>query len=227
MIVLTEDGSPTILSPLYGEHYHSIHGARQESEHIFVRAGLLHRLEISDHPQTLHVFEVGFGTGLNALLTLRESRRIGCPIHYSTIEKYPLRPEVYRDIHFSVGMPEADNCLQELHRAPWNTDCTITPTFTLHKEEADLTTFPFSSPIDLIYFDAFSPETQPELWTEELFCRLAAACRPGAVLVTYCAKGEIRRRLMRAGFSMERLPGPPGKREILRGTYNVIGKAII
>ena len=219
MIVLTEDGSPTILSPHYGEYYHSIHGACRESEHVFVHTGLLHRLESFDPSGTLYLFEVGFGTALNALLTLREQRCRGLSIHYSAIEKFPLERDVYEHLRFSVGMADEDKLLQSLHHASWGMDCEICPGFTLHKIASDLTDFTFRKPIDLIYFDAFSPEAQPELWSEEIFTRMVAACRSGAVLATYCAKGEIRRRLTRAGFHMERLPGPPGKREILRATY--------
>lgn len=220
MIVYTEDGSPTILSSHYGEHYHSIHGARAESEHIFIRCGLLHRLGTWERTEELHLFEVGFGTGLNTLLTLREQQTSHLKLRYSTIEKYPLGEEVYNHLHFSVDLPEEDTLLQALHRAPWGEDKVLQAGFTLHKYADDLTAFAFPPDIDLIYFDAFSPDTQPDLWSEDVFARLAASCRPGAVLVTYCAKGEVRRRLARTGFRMKRLAGPPGKREILRATYS-------
>lgn len=215
-LATTEDGSLTLYAPTFGEHYHSTHGARQESLHIFLQLGLAHRLETwPKEKRPLRLFEVGLGTGLNALLTLTESQRRAAPIHYYSIERYPLVPEVYQALRYD-GLSDAD--LRAIHAAPWGEDIPLTPAFTLHKIEGDLTQEPFPAALDLIYFDAFSPESQPELWSEEIFARLFVACAPGAVLTTYCAKGEVRRRLQRAGFLVERLPGPPGKREVLRAT---------
>lgn len=215
-LATTEDGSLTLFAPTFGEHYHSTHGARQESEHIFLRLGLLHRLEgmpMTDRP--LRLFEVGLGTGLNALLTKVAVEQAKCPLCYYSIERYPLEEELANQLNYS-DLPTED--LRAIHEAPWGEDISLSPYFTLHKIQGDLTISLFPVGLDLIYFDAFSPESQPELWEEGVFRRLFEASSPGAVLTTYCAKGEVRRRLQRAGFLVERLPGPPGKREVLRAT---------
>ena len=215
-LATTEDGSLTLFAPTFGEHYHSTHGARQESEHIFLRLGLLHRLEgipMTDRP--LRLFEVGLGTGLNALLTKVAVEQVKRPLCYYSIERYPLEEELANQLAYS-DLPTED--LRAIHGAPWGEDISLSPYFTLHKIQGDLTTSSFPAGLDLIYFDAFSPESQPELWEEGIFRRLFEASSPGAVLTTYCAKGEVRRRLQRAGFLVERLAGPPGKREVLRAT---------
>lgn len=214
----TEDGSLTLYNPIIGEHYHSTHGALQESRHIFIGYGLLPQLQ-SKPACALRILEVGFGTGLNALLSWQEATRTACPIDYTSLELYPLAADVYEQLSFAIE-PQADTDarLQQLHRAPWDERCILDECFTLYKRQADLCSAELGRGYDLIYFDAFSPESQPELWSEEIFTRLVHAANSGAVLVTYCAKGEVRRRLQRAGFVVERLAGPPGKREVLRGT---------
>ena len=163
--------------------------------------------------------EVGFGTGLNALLTALLAEELQQPIRYTTLEKYPIGEDVYSCLHYDLSTEiQGDTLLQLLHSSPWGEDVPLSPTFTLHKVHTDLTTYLPPEGIDVIYYDAFSPEAQPELWDEVLFHRLYAAARAGAKLTTYCAKGEVRRRLQRAGFAVERLAGPPGKREVLRAT---------
>lgn len=206
----TADGSPTLYQPALGEYYHSVHGAWAESSLIFLAYGLEHRAEQTQRP--LHVLEVGFGTGLNALLTALWAEHSGRSVHYTTLEKYPLPPEVYAQLSY----PQGAELFPRLHAAPWDEPCALTPRLTIEKRRADLTACPLPGGIDVVYFDAFSPEAQPELWSEEIFRALFAACAPGAILTTYCAKGEVRRRLTRAGFTPERLAGPPGKRHVLR-----------
>lgn len=216
LLRMTEDGSPTLYHEALGEHYHSTHGALQESRHIFIGYGLLPALS-EPRREPLRVLEVGFGTGLNALLTRLEAARCGAPIDYTTLELYPIEPEVYRLLNFDLEpRAEAAELLLRLHQAPWDEPYPLDEWMTLHKRQADLLSVELGQGYDLIYFDAFSPETQPELWAEEVFARLAEASAPGAILATYCAKGEVRRRLQRSGFLVERLPGPPGKREVLR-----------
>lgn len=240
----TEDGSLTLYTPRFGEHYHSTHGAVQESAHIYLGLGLRQRLEHWAEPEAvaLRCFEVGFGTGLNALLSWREAERSHRLIHYYSIERYPIPAELYHQLHYelstadalstvggleqhsaSEGAPlgcleDSHSALMRLHEAAWDEDVTLSRYFVLHKISGDLNALPFPSALDLVYYDAFSPESQPELWCEELFAQLRHCCRLGAILTTYCAKGEVRRRLERSGFSVERLPGPPGKREVLRAT---------
>lgn len=215
----TEDGSPTLYNPLFGEHYHSIHGAVQESMHIFIEAGLHSWLKNSTK-QSLHILEVGFGTGLNALLTALDEQSQELPLHYTSLELYPIQEEIYSQLHFDIKHRDSDKCLQELHSTAWNTAISLqcNPYFTLEKRHCALQNFSATHPIDLIYFDAFSPEVQEELWDEAIFKVLYDKSHSGAIIVTYCAKGEVRRRLQRAGWQVERLAGPPGKREMLRGT---------
>lgn len=218
-IELTEDGSLTLFAPSFGEYYHSTHGAVQESLHIYIGmawADRLHALRGADTP--LRLFEVGFGTGLNALLTYQMAEAERIPVHYYSIEKYPVAPEVYEALHYEgvTGPLDSAEVLHALHSAPWGKAVQLSPFFTLEKLHGDLTECHFPEGLSVIYYDAFSPDSQPELWAEELFARLFAASLPEAVLTTYCAKGEVRRRLQRAGFLVERLPGPPGKREVLR-----------
>lgn len=215
----TQDGSPTLYNVTLGEHYHSVHGALQESLHIFLGAGLTHRS--AEGASTLSVLEVGFGTGLNALLTLLYAEDKQRQIRYTTLERYPISLELAEGLHFDVGgytTDEVRRYTQALHAAPWNTPMQVTPHFSICKQQCDLRDYEPDDAFDIIYFDAFSPETQPELWTEEIFQRLYSATAPQGVLTTYCAKGEVRRRMQRVGYTVERLPGPKGKREILRAT---------
>lgn len=210
-IETTNDGSNTLYVKEIDEHYHSIKGALTESQHIFINCGLK---EIQN--DKIDIFEVGFGTGLNAILTLLngESKHIS----YTTIEKFPLPLEIINRIHYSSIFNEEEYSLyRQLHESQWNEYVEISKDFTLKKIQSDLTTHSFSNNYDLVYFDAFSPEKQPEMWEEEIFNKIFNCLRPGGVLVTYCAKGEIRRRMQKVGFTVERLAGPPnGKREILR-----------
>lgn len=214
ILTQTADGSATLFVPALDEHYHSVKGAGTESQHIFIEMGLRHALAgRREHEGALRVFEVGFGTGLNALLTLEETERSGVMVDYTAVELYPLTWDEVAPLGYS-NHPLFRRC----HEVAWGEPVRLTPTFSLQKLHADLLTLSLPE-ADVVYFDAFSPEKQPELWSESLFCRLRQALRPGAVLTTYCAKGEVRRRLQRAGFRVERLPGPPGgKREILRAT---------
>lgn len=214
IIEQTEDGSATLYVPELNEHYHSVKGARTESQHIFIDMGL--KASAASCPQVL---EAGFGTGLNALLTLQEAERSGRPVRYTGIELYPLAwPEV-EALHYSD-----DPRLRLLHEAPWETEVQLTPTFRLLKLRRDLTVWQAEDehpPLrcDVVYFDAFAPEKQPALWMPDVFRNLYRSLTPGGILTTYCAKGAVRRLMLDIGFRMERLPGPPGgKREILRAT---------
>ena len=215
----TEDGSLTLYTPRFREHYHSTHGAVQESRHIYTGLALEGRLATwhQDKERPLRLFEVGLGTGLNALLTALIANKEQIPIHYTSIEKYPLAEEVFHHLSYEDIVGEgSDELLRRLHESPWGEDVCITPFFTLHKVLGDLTDYTFPQALDVVYYDAFSPEAQPELWEERLFLSLYDAMNCQATLATYCAKGVVRRALQHAGFSVERLPGPPGKREVLR-----------
>lgn len=214
LLQTTADGSHTLYLPAMDEHYHSINGAIGESEHIFVNAGLrsLTRREI-------RILEIGFGTGLNAFLTLREvMANLDWRVVYFAVELYPLPFELATRLNYAgLAWPEGESLFLDLHRAEWGKPTQITDRFVLHKIEGDANRVSLPDGIDLVYMDAFAPEKQPEMWNAALYRRLADAMVPGATLVTYCSKGDVRRGLRDVGLFMERLPGPPGKRHILRG----------
>lgn len=208
----TGDGSSTVFSSIFGETYHSIHGAIAESMHVFINAGLLISLKTQ-----LNIFEVGFGTGLNAFLTATVAEKSNLKIKYQSLEKFPISIDIIKNLEYP-GLLIANNLIfTALHTSPWNKETQITPNFSLHKLYGDLLEIDIPKNIDLVYFDAFSPESQPELWSENVFRKLYDNMNPGGIIVTYCAKGIVRRTLRDIGFTMERLAGPPPKREMLRG----------
>jgi len=213
-IISTADGSKTLYVPELDEQYHSVNGALTESEHVFLKNGYLHH-----QANPVSVFEVGFGTGLNALLTVLKANELKRHTTYISIEKYPLEEREVMQLEYgNLFSDSATTLFKKLHAVSWNKKVKISEFFTLHKIKVDLSTFQFEqNAYDVIYFDAFAPDKQPKLWTPEIFDRLAAACRSGATFVTYSAKGVIRRQLISSGFEVERLPGPPGKRQMLRG----------
>jgi tRNA U34 5-methylaminomethyl-2-thiouridine-forming methyltransferase MnmC len=211
-LIITEDGSHSLFVPAIDECYHSTHGAVQESKHIFIEAALKQCAK-----KEIRVLEIGFGTGLNAFLTMIEAGRSNKNIHYTSLEKYPV--EVEKALHLNYPEVVLDgnrNSFELMHASVWGMEVQIDSNFWLTKIEADFTQFNFNEMFDVVYFDAFSPEKQPEMWSQELFEKIIIQCNPGAVLTTYCAKGVVRRAMQSAGFQVERLPGPPGKRQILR-----------
>jgi len=213
--VLTDDGSTTLFIPELNEHYHSIHGAVQESLHIFIREGYE---QMRNFPA--RIFEAGLGTGLNAFLTYLASERNGSSVHYLAVEKYPLEDHFVRLLNYPEKTdPAKAEIFYAMHDAPWDQDFRISDHFTLHKMKGDLQELQLPDrSIDLVYFDAFSPAAQPELWTEKIFQMLNRSMKQGASLVTYSVKGSVTRALKAAGFTLEKLPGPPGKREMTRAT---------
>ena len=213
-IIITEDGSTTLYIPELNEHYHSIHGAIQESTHIFIKAGIEYYGQ-----KDIRILEAGFGTGLSAYLSLLRSEELQLPLDYHSVEKYPLPPEEVNRLHYPDQLPAADpGSFAMLHDAPWDCGEQITPLFHLHKYRTDFRSIQFQARFDIVYFDAFNPEVQPHLWTPEVFSRFAQALKPGGILVTYCVKGIVKQALREVGFTLKRLPGPPGKREMLRAT---------
>ena len=213
-IIITEDGSTTLYIPELNEHYHSIHGAIQESTHIFIKAGIEYYGQ-----KDIRILEAGFGTGLNAYLSLLRSEELQLPLDYHSVEKYPLPPEEVNRLHYPDQLPAADpGSFAMLHDAPWDCGEQITPLFHLHKYRTDFRSIQFQARFDIVYFDAFNPEVQPHLWTPEVFSRFAQALKPGGILVTYCVKGIVKQALREVGFTLKRLPGHPGKREMLRAT---------
>lgn len=216
-IIITADGSRTIHVPELDEHYHSIYGARTESEHIFIRHALQRRLEDGLRGQ-LQLLEVGFGTGLNALLTLLHQLNSPTPysIKYITYELYPLEEKSINQLFSDSLSSEEWEWMIQLHSAPWDREVMINPQFILHKVKEDLTSCDLPKGNDIIFMDAFAPEKTPSLWTPAFLKSLYESANQGAWLSTYCAKGIIRRTLQEVGFEVYRVAGPPhGKREIL------------
>lgn len=212
-IIVTEDGSHTLYNEAVDEYYHSIHGARQESDYIFIQRALMHH----QPTHSLSILEVGLGTALNAFLTCLQAEKEKLPIHYRAIERYPLASILAQKLNYAHS-DEEKLLFDQIHQSAWGESVILTPYFTLHKEQADLQSWQCEEKYDLIYFDAFSPGKQPELWSETIFEKLYQCTRNEGILITYCAKGIVRRALLQAGYSVERIPGPPGKREILRAT---------
>jgi tRNA U34 5-methylaminomethyl-2-thiouridine-forming methyltransferase MnmC len=210
-LVITSDGSHTLFVPELNEHYHSIHGAVQESEHIFIKAGYE-----KCKADPVHIFEAGFGTGLNALLTAVRSIIDNREVFYTSVEKYPVMDDLIKSLnHHEYAGPDGKRVFELIHSSPWGEMKCIFNKFNLLKQEGDLTDFIPAYPIDLVYFDAFGPDKQPSMWTREIFSNIASFMRSGGILVTYSAKGEVKRNLRSVGFDVKLLPGPPGKREII------------
>jgi len=210
----TADGSHTIFIPELGEHYHSIHGSINESLHVFIENGLK-RVRASK----IRILEVGFGTGLNALLTCLNSQSSESQIYYESWEKYPLKPEEYQILNFADYLGGNHRLLLQLHEAPWEVPSQITDHFTLIKRAGDIRNFNSDHLFDLVYFDAFGPAIQPDLWSRAVFSSIAQTLEDEAILVTYSVKGQIRRNLKEAGFRATKVPGPKGKREITVAYY--------
>lgn len=219
-IITTKDGSHSLFSEEYNEVYHSQNGAIQESRHVFIDSGLKHALQIfSDKKNKLKIFEVGFGTGLNALLTLIAAKQHEADIYYETIERYPVPLEVIKELNYTQLLENEKYRppFHSMHLSNWNEEHTITPFFTFKKNENSFPDFQLSpNTFHLIYFDAFAPENQPEMWTLEMMKKIYQALVPNGILVTYCSKSTFRKTLVAAGFTIEKLPGPPGKREMIR-----------
>lgn len=213
-IKITEDGSHTIYIPELNEHYHSTHGAIQEAIHVYINAGL----HFSDK-NPIRILEIGFGTGLNAYLTLVEAENNKRSIVYHSLERYPVDEEQLKVLNYPEQIDFYNKGLfKKLHEVDWNKASEISDNFELKKINGDLKTIDIKDKYDLIYFDAFAPDIQPDLWTEEIFKKLYKCTNSNAILVTYCSKGIVKRALRASGFEVKRLAGPPGKHHILRAT---------
>ena len=209
---ITEDGSHTMFVKGLDEPYHSTHGALQESMHVFIKQGLL-----TVKQSSVRILELGFGTGLNALLTLSQSISLKLDIFYHAVEKYPLMEHEYKQLNYEKLVDHLPKgALHRIHSCPWGEPVQISDRFTLYKEEADFRSMKLSPNINLVYFDAFSPDKQPELWTHEVIGAVGHVSDPGAILVTYSSKGVVRRTLTSCGFAVNKVAGPPGKREMVR-----------
>lgn len=214
-IVATNDGSASVFSEKFNQQYHSLHGAIQESMHVFINAGLHFKIKSLNE---ISILEIGFGTGLNALLTLNEAIKSNTKINFTTIEKYPLDNDIIERLNygFIISMDNSSALLNQMHACEWNSLTLISNEFYLKKVKLDFENIDFINEFDIIYFDAFAPNAQPELWTISMFEKMYNALKTNGILVTYCAKGEVKRNLKVAGFQIESLPGPVGKREMTR-----------
>jgi len=208
-IIMTGDGSHSIFVPQLGDHYHSVHGSLTESRHIFIENGF-RRVGSSG----ASILEIGFGTGLNALLTLVESKATGTTVYYEAWEKYPLTREEARSLNYGELVCAGEDYFQQLHDAPWETETRILNHFALLKRNGDIRDLSSSIHFNLVYFDAFGPDFQPELWEPEIFRKIHTVMSASSWLVTYSAKGQVRRNMRQAGFEVVKVPGPPHKREI-------------
>ena len=228
-LITTADGSHSLYVKDLDEHYHSIHGAIQEAVHVFIKTGL-HHLHNKDYDE-INILEIGFGTGLNALLTCLEAENLKVKINYTALEAFPLEDKLLNELNYVELVAATNNemnqvrhdiggIFQQLHSSEWEKNIPISPYFTLHKIKNTLQEVQFKNSFDIIYFDAFGPRVQPEMWTEELFSKIYSATKQNGCLVTYCAKGEVKRILKKVGYTVETLPGPPRKREMVRGTKN-------
>lgn len=212
-IIVTGDNSKTLLIPHLNETYHSTHGAFNEAMHVFIQHGLRYA---EGKEGTIKILEMGLGTGLNALLTSIHAQN---SVEYTALEKYPLAIATVNELSYKtiINNNEVEEFLTELHNAPWDGLTKINSTFQLKKIKADLIEIDLKpKEYDLIYFDAFGPRVQPDLWSKEIMVKLYKSLKSGGTLVTYCAQGQFKRNLKSAGFVVESFPGPPGKREMTR-----------
>lgn len=211
-LIISNDGSHTLYLPEMDETYHSRHGAVQEALHVFIENGLIYK---SRDRKNINILEIGWGTGLNSLLTYKAAKQLGLNIKYTGIEKYPVPLEVLEQLNYKDW--NEDDFLEKVYRSDWEKFVSIFEGFDLRKIANDVRSLEFDKEFDLVYFDAFGPRAQCEMWEKDVFDIIFRSMRSGGVFVTYCAKGQVRRDLQESGFIMERLPGPPGKREMLRG----------
>jgi tRNA U34 5-methylaminomethyl-2-thiouridine-forming methyltransferase MnmC len=218
--IMTEDGSHTFYVPELDEYYHSIHGAIQESMHVFINAGLRFLPE-----KKIRIFEMGFGTGLNALLTLIDAFNNQLSVEYYSIEAYPVSIENAKKLNYTqqLNAQQFQDLFLKMHEAEWNKTIKISENFSLHKiyGKIENTDPDFIPPCNLVYYDAFAPSAQPQLWDESVLQKTYNLMGPSGVLTTYCAKGSFKRTLKAIGFTIEALPGPARKREITRATKNL------
>lgn len=216
-IITTADGSTTIQIEDWNEQYHSLHGAIQEAKHVFIKHGL-HYIDNNE----LSILEIGFGTGLNAFITLLEAEKLQKNINYVGVEAYPVNSEEIAALNYIQQLQAESHAefFQLMHTITWEKENEITSYFTLTIQQKLFTEITDKAAFDLIYFDAFGARVQPELWTEAIFKLMFDALKPNGVLVTYAAMGSVRRAMLSVGFTVEKLQGPPGKREMLRARKN-------
>lgn len=217
-IIRTEDGSHSLFDEVLNETYHSTRGARGESIHVFIKEGLKHYCEKSVQKE-IKILEVGLGTGLNAFLSALEAEKIDGKLHFTSLEPFPVAPEFFHQFNYATTVTEKELFLT-IHECAWEQEIALTPYFSLLKTKATLENNGLQPGFDLIYFDAFAPSKQPEVWTLDNLKKCFDLLKKGGVLTTYCAQGQFKRNLTTAGFSIETLQGAMGKKEMVRATKN-------
>lgn len=212
-VIITSDGSSTIHLPEWNEQYHSKHGAIQEAIHVFIKSGL----DLFAN-KSISILEIGFGTGLNSFITFLEAEKRNLVVDYVGVEAYPVTLEEINKLNYVSELNAEENAeiFQNIHHQKWGEKNEILKNFHLTKRQQFFNEIKDENAFDLIYFDAFGARVQPELWTEDIFNIMFKSLKKEGVLVTYSAKGSVRRAMQSVGFTVERLPGPPGKREMLR-----------
>ncbi|MFV0502200.1 MAG: tRNA (5-methylaminomethyl-2-thiouridine)(34)-methyltransferase MnmD [Bacteroidales bacterium] len=215
-IIITEDGSSSLRRKDLGEGYHSSHGAIAESMHIFINSALNYYKDLNPNQNRINILEIGFGTGLNALLSLSYCQENNIEIYYQSVEKYPLSYDIISKLNYGILVSNQEDFLK-LHNTDWQKEEKIGENFILEKIEGNGENLDYKEDFfDIIYFDAFAPQFEENLWRERMFAKLYSSLKTGGILSTYCCKGDVKRALKSSGFKIEKLPGPKGKREILR-----------
>ncbi len=214
---ITADGSHTLVVPGLDVTYHSVYGALQESRHVYIQSGL-HYLLSQSNPASVNILEVGFGTGLNALLSFLDAEQKSLNVYYQALEPFPLTAAEWMGLNYCalLNCPGSEAVFNEMHRSSCDTALTLSPSFSLYRDLSKVQEFRSPRSFNLLYYDAFAPAVQPELWTREVFKKLFDCMEPGGVLVTYCSKGAVRRAMNEAGFIVGKISGAAGKREIIR-----------
>lgn len=217
-IITTEDGSHSLFDEELNETYHSTRGARGESMHVFIREGLEHWLS-GNQAEEIKILEIGLGTGLNAFLTTQFANQHNQKIHFTSLEPFPIEKEIYQNLNFFQSEEER-GLLLKIHESDWEKESRISSNFILQKTKSKLEDFITSNSFHIIYFDAFAPSKQPEVWSLENLKKCFSLLDRGGILTTYCAQGQFKRNLIEAGFKVETLQGAMGKKEMVRGVKN-------
>ncbi len=217
-IFTTEDGSSSLFIPELNEQYHSKHGAIQEAQHVYLKSGLIYFTERFLPTTTINVLEIGLGTGLDALLTAELADCKRQSIAYTGLEAYPVKQKEWEMLNYpeQLSWGKAAEVFSRIHQSPWEETTALTDYFSLYKRQMRFEDFSDRETYHVIYFDAFGAQVQPELWEERIFKAMYDSLKSQSVLVTYSAKGSVKRALKAVGFEVEKIPGPPGKREMLR-----------
>ncbi|MBK7149690.1 MAG: tRNA (5-methylaminomethyl-2-thiouridine)(34)-methyltransferase MnmD [Bacteroidetes bacterium] len=217
-ILKTADGSHTLFSEVFNEVYHSRHGSIQESNHVFIDSGLKYFIEQNNPRKPISVLEIGFGTGLNALLTMLHAEKNEVSIHYTTLEAHPVDISIVKQLNYTdlLGFEYCYGPYHTLHLCRWEEMHQVTPFFAFHKKQSKIEDVHLDTEYDIVFFDAFAPTHQPEIWSKEIFTKLYDAMSPNGILVTYCSKSIAQKAMREAGFVIEKPVGPWGKREMIR-----------